>query len=57
MRGALVPPSNPKIKFDQIKFKARLLELKFLKYGASHVPKDLGWVDLDLECSIIMLGQ
>ena len=26
-------------------------------YRASHVLEDLGWVDLDLRCSTILLGQ
>ena len=26
-------------------------------YRASHVLEDLGWVDLDLGCSTILLGQ
>ena len=27
------------------------------KYRVGHLLADLGWVDLDLECSTIMLGQ
>ena len=28
-----------------------------VQYRASHVLEDLGWVDLDLGCSTILLGQ
>ena len=31
--------------------------LRFYLYRVGHLLADLGWVDLDLECSTIMLGQ
>ena len=32
-------------------------KVHLLNYRVSHVLEDLGWVDLDLGCSTILLGQ
>ena len=45
------------IEILYLECRKRLGNRAFLMYRVGHLLADLGWVDLDLDCSTIMLGQ